>query len=62
MQELITGDNSIEKLPGLVANHGKGSVFIITGQHFVKKADELFAGKLCPDKRTGCGWKSKHFL
>lgn len=46
MQELITGDNSIEKLPGLVANHGKGSVFIITGQHFVKKADELFAGKL----------------
>ncbi len=46
MQELITGDNSIEKLPGLVANHGKGSVFIITGQHFVKKADELFPGKI----------------
>lgn len=46
MQELITGDNSIEKLPGLVASHGKVSVFIITGQHFVKKADELFAGKI----------------
>ena len=37
MQELITGDNSIEKLTGLVTSHGKESVFIITGQHFAKK-------------------------
>ena len=46
MQELITGDNSIEKLTGLVTSHGKESVFIITGQHFAKKADELFTARL----------------
>lgn len=46
MQELITGDNSIENAPGLLESYGKKSLFIITGQHFVKKANELFAGKV----------------
>lgn len=46
MQELITGDNSIEKVPGLVEKHRNKSVFILSGQHFVRKADGLFAGRL----------------
>lgn len=46
MQNLITGENSIEKLPGLIADYGCRSVFVITGQHFAKRAEEFFTGKI----------------
>jgi len=46
MQNLITGDNCLKKVTGLLTDHECMCVFLITGQHFVKRTEELLADKM----------------